>query len=130
MLALEMARRRGNCPENRLARRLHWSEGMDTQIATTIRDQIGPRALMMIGAKYLLADGNALTFRPGRNPKGVNHVRIELMPDDTYTVTVANHRMNRKTCEYKIRVIETMEMVYAEDLRRVIESMTGLYTSL
>ena len=70
---------------------------MSNQIAQTIADQIGRRALTMIGASTFLALESALAFKVGRNPKGASHVTVTLAPDDTYTVKSERLRMSRAT---------------------------------
>lgn len=92
--------------------------------AQIISNQIGSRAFFMIGAKNLLDFGNALQFDVGRGPKSVTKARIELADDDTYTCTFYRGR------GVNIREASKVEMVYADSLRQVIESNTGLYTSL
>jgi len=58
-----------------------------SQVANIIRDQIGGKALFMLGAKNLLAHGeeNALSFRI-RGSKKVNYIKISLTPSDLYTM--------------------------------------------
>lgn len=95
----------------------------DMTVANTIRDQIGGRALMMIGAKDLQGDAKSLRFRIGRNAKTVTHVRVTLTPADLYEVVFIRAR--------GLNVTEiAREEIYAEDLHRSIERNTGLYTSL
>lgn len=97
---------------------------MDTTIGTIIRDQIGRRALFMIGAKNLLTIENGLQFKVGRNAKSVNALRITLEPSDTYKVEALRIRNNQP------KVVESCDDVYVDSLHGVIESMTGMYTSL
>lgn len=97
---------------------------MDTTLGTIIRDQIGRRALFMIGAKNLLAIENGLQFKVGRNAKSVNALRITLEPSDTYKVEALRIRNSQP------KVVESCDDVYVDRLHGVIESMTGMYTSL
>ena len=49
---------------------------MTNQIANTIKDQIGPKALYMIGAKDLMGFENGFGFKIMKNSKKVNFVKI------------------------------------------------------
>lgn len=93
-------------------------------VADTIAAQIGNRALFMIGAKNLCGSADALSFKVGRNDKRVTHIRIRLTPADVYTVEFLNCR------GFNLTVIDTRENVYADSLLAVIETGTGLRTSL
>ena len=92
--------------------------------ANIIKKQLGNLALAMLGAKdlYSSKEGQALTFKIGRNPKGVNHIEILLAPDDTYTVTFSRI--------WGLKVTEKAKVtgVYADMLRDVITEHTELYT--
>jgi hypothetical protein len=100
------------------------------EVANIIKDQIGGRALFMLGAKELIGTENSLQFRIGRNAKGVTHIKITLDPSDTYTVEFTRFRMNHKTYVPSIVVLAKVDDVYVEDLHSVIETHTGMYTSL
>jgi len=94
------------------------------QVAKTISKQLGNKALTMMGAKNLVAGKNDLSFRIGRNSKGVNYVKITLNSMDTYDVEFGNIRgMN-----YKIK--KAVDGVYVDNLHDVIEKNTGMYLSL
>lgn len=89
----------------------------------TLIKQLGT-ALPMMGAKDLVAGNDALYFRIGRNPKGVNKVSITLAAD-LYTVTAFKvDRYGNWTQKGQA------EGVYADQLHQVLESLTGLYTRL
>lgn len=97
---------------------------MENTVAKTIAQQLGQRALVMIGAKNLFAGKTFLQLKLGRNPKGWSMMKIELNELDLYDLTF-----------YKIRKFEviaekTVENVYNDMLHDVIESETGLRTSL
>jgi hypothetical protein len=92
-------------------------------VATEIRDQLGARALAMMGATNVLGDERALQFKIG-GCKKITNIRIELADDDTYTVEFWKIR------GFDMTKIHTAEMVYADGLRQVIEGQTGLYLSL
>lgn len=91
----------------------------------TIRQQIGRRALFMLGAKNLVHSngGKTLSFNIGRNAKSINWIRITLMPSDTYKFEFGRGRKNP-------RVVNTVNDVHFADMHKVIEDNTGLRTSL
>lgn len=92
-------------------------------IGQTIADQIGGRAFMMLGAKDLMTFESGLQFSI-RGSKQASKIRITLDPSDTYTVAFYAGR------GLSIREVASVSMVYSDQLRAVIESKTGLYTSL
>lgn len=95
------------------------------QIAQTILDQLGGRAFVaMTGAKNFIAGESQLMFQIPKAAKGVNKVRVILMPNDTYKVEFA------KVAKLDYKVIKTVENVYCDMLQDVFEENTGLYTSL
>jgi hypothetical protein len=99
------------------------------QVANTILEQLGGRQfVVMTGAKNLVAGEASLTMRLGAGAKcqgkTVTHVRVELMPTDTYTMSFLNARGMAYT------TIHTVEDVYDQDLRGFFEQCTGLRTSL
>jgi hypothetical protein len=102
------------------------------QVAQTILQQIGGagRLSAMIGARNFVAAPDALSFTfAARGRDGIRGVRVILTPADLYDVEFI--RVGRPTATYIGRhVLETVEGVYAEDLRRVIEDRTGLALSL
>jgi hypothetical protein len=99
-----------------------------SNVAEIIKEQIGGRALYMIGAKDLRClDGKGLSFRIMRNSKKVTHVAIYLDPSDTYTIKYY-HQKNAPSFEM-VLLNEEADM-YCDDLHRSIERNTGLYTSL
>ncbi len=95
-------------------------------IAKTILEQIGGRQfLTMTGANRLAYDHNSLSFRlPMKGKNGANLVRVTLTPADTYTVKFTFVR------SLTLRTVGEFTDVYAEDLRGLFESKTGLATSL
>lgn len=98
------------------------------QVAQTIREQLGKLTLMMIGAKNLTAhpeQEGGLSFSTGRVAAGkANYVKIILRADDTYEVTFL------RVLGRNVKQISTQSGIYAEDLKNLIESNTGLYTRL
>ena len=117
-----------------LARSLLYRSDMQTNaaqsIASIIREQIGIRAIFMMGASCMLDHGDGLGFKVSRNPRGVSHVKVTLAGDDTYTVRFSRYRTVRRTMETIETVISEEREVYAEDLHRVLNNGTGLYLSL
>lgn len=107
------------------------TDSLNVSVPRTIVNQLGRKALFMLGAKDLTADGNTLRFRIGRNAKGVSHIFITLDASDTYTVEFRNIRAARKApAGFTNNLRSSVEGVYVDSLHRVIEEGTGLYTRL
>lgn len=100
---------------------------MDKQQAQTLMDQIGHRARVMIGAKQFAFGEQGLSFRIGRNAKGVTHVRINLNGLDLYDMEFLACRAGRNP---SIKIKARHDNVYADMLNGIIEQETGMYTSL
>lgn len=100
-------------------------------VAATIAQQLG-FTLKMIGARTLIDHGDALSFRIyGRGPQRVNHIKVTLDASDTYTMTFSQVPGVRALCNGKDpKVIAEVSGIYAASMKAVIESNTGLYTSL
>ncbi len=94
------------------------------QVANTIKNQLGNKALVMMGAKNLAGGADYLSFKIGRNAKGVNYIKITLTPMDLYDVEFGNIRGMKYT------VKKTVKGIYADQLHDVIEEYTGMYLSL
>ena len=94
-----------------------------TTIAENIQTQIGGRAFYMLGSWNHLDHGNALSFRI-RGSRTVNHIKVTLNSLDLYDLEFG------KLYGHNYRVVKTIDGVYADQLNRLIESNTGLYTSL
>ena len=103
-----------------------FSEG----VADTIRDQIGNKALYMIGAKNLTKGKDRkgqsyIQFKIGRNSKSINTIRVTYNRGlDLYDISFGAIRKG----EFKSKA--NHEGVYADMLKDLIEKETGLYTSL
>ena len=100
---------------------------MSIEIAEAILQQLGGRRfIVMTGAKHFVADGNALRFRlPSDFAKnGVNAVRITLNGCDTYDLVFSN------VSGLDVTEIATVTGIYADQLRDVFRSETGLDTTL
>ena len=91
--------------------------------ATIIRDQIGGKALFMLGAKNLIDHGDALSFRI-RGSKAVNYIKITHTPADLYDVEYG------KIWGSKYTVKATEDGIYCDMMHESIERNTGLYTKL
>ena len=98
---------------------------MNNNIPQTILQQLGGnKFIAMTGAKNFGTNGNDLSFKIGRNPKGFTHCRITLNSLDLYDMTFIRIR--------KCQIVEEREwvMVYADKLNTILEGQTGLRTSL
>lgn len=106
---------------------------MDIQIARTIQQQIGNRAFAMIGAHGFMALENGLEFG-FKGSKRCNVLRIELQPDDTYTLTFCKRTPFRISAKGAVsggtKPVATAADVYCSQLLDMIRHHTGLYTSL
>lgn len=97
-------------------------------VANTIIAQLGKsagRLAMMLGAHSFLGGPDSVQFKwraPSTNK--ANCVRIVLDASDTYTVEFFSIRGTKVTTK------GSSEGVYAEDLRSIFESATGLRVSL
>jgi hypothetical protein len=104
------------------------SAGLEQQAAaeTTLRQLGGRRFIAMTGARDFVRDGWSLRFKlPAGAKDRINLVTVTLDRDaDLYRVTFARFR------GLDVTVIREESMVYADQLRRVFESATGLATSL
>jgi hypothetical protein len=92
-------------------------------VAQTILAQLGGtgRLAMMCGCKQFMADSNSVLFKVGSNAKKVTACRVVLDPSDTYTVEFyAGRGLN-------IRKVSECSDVYADMLREIFESKTGMY---
>lgn len=97
----------------------------DLTIAQEILNQLPKTIAVMIGVKQFIGGNNFLSFRwNARSKNGANHVKIELMPSDTYTVTFS--RIHGK----KVSEVSKHEDIYNDSLRELFEHETGLYLSL
>jgi hypothetical protein len=96
---------------------------MENNVAQIIAQQLGGKALFMLGAKDMVACPDALMFRIGRNAKSINKIVVRLDPSDTYTVEFWRGRSN-------LRMVSSFSDIYVDSLHGLIESETGMYTSL
>ena len=93
---------------------------------TLLQQLGGNKFVVMTGAKNLMVDKKekSLHMRIGKNSKGINHVKITYMPDDTYKMDFGRIRK----MDYK--VVRSVTGVYADALQDVFTEVTGMYTSL
>lgn len=97
------------------------------QVAETILAQLGARRfLAMTGARDLVATAKGLQFKLPANfaAGGVNMVRVELEPSDTYAVIAGRFR----ALEFKEKARE--ELIYGDQLQAAFTRLTGLDTHL
>ena len=96
------------------------------EIANTIKNQIGHKALYMLGAKNISysSENGSLSFKIMRNAKSVTHIRITLNGKDLYDVEYLNCNVKR------IKTIAIDNDLYCDMLHQSIERNTNLYTSL
>lgn len=96
-------------------------------VAYTIYRQLGSnRFVLMTGAKHFVESFNSLSFALPRGfaIQGINHVRIELMSNDTYSIKFGKN--------HGVRYVSIREVdgIYADDLQAVFTKYTGLDTHL
>lgn len=97
------------------------------RVAETILQQLGGKLfVLMTGARDMVGGENFLMFRlPNRfAQKGINKVKISLLPSDTYRVEF-----------FKVRGVDVVTVtdvseIYCDMLREVFERETGLVTRL
>ncbi len=95
----------------------------DLAVAKKITEQIGRKALFMIGADNLSATDNGLSFRIKASKK-VSHVAISLELDDTYTMTFYNTRSKKNP------VVDVLRNVYFDMLNDLIASVCNVSVRL
>lgn len=97
------------------------------KVAQIILQQLGGNKFtMMTGAKNFVGGENYLQFNIAANMtrNKCNLVKIELTPDDTYIVTFYNLRATN------LKLISQHDDVYCDQLVKLFETQTGLYTYL
>ena len=93
-------------------------------VATEIVKQLGNKALCMLGAKQFSCTDNALVFRIGGNCKRVNCIKITLNGLDQYDMEFI------RIWGIKLSTLAEHENVHVDSMHGVIESETGMRTSL
>ena len=98
-----------------------------TTCAATILEQIGGigRLQAMLGTKFLLHDDEAITFDFKGNRK-MNRCKISYCrASDLYSVEFLKYFPSKLRCQS----VQQYAGVYADSLRTVFETSTGLYLS-
>lgn len=108
------------------------ADAIDTTIADTIAAQISSynklRAMLGVYAFMIGSDSLGFTFK-ARSSSGANRVEITLCADDTYLVAFQKVGVTLRTAT-KLKQIELVDGVHADQLREVIEEKLGLRVSL
>lgn len=93
--------------------------------ADIIQTQIGQAAFTMLGAHSFTTDarGRSLRFQV-RGSRKINTIVVTLDRTDTYTIEFWKN--TPRTCD----MVACVADIYADALRRTIETHTGLATSL
>lgn len=94
-------------------------------VTNEIARQIGKKALYMLGARELLGDSNSISFKIRGSSKW-KKIKIKLTAKDLYDITFYTW----KKMDFQSLKSKEIKDVYAQDLHRIIEKETGLYTSL
>ena len=94
-----------------------------SDVAETIYQQIGKPAFFMLGAHTFTKTKDSLCFKI-RGSNRVQLIQITLKADDTYTMEFWRIR------GLKCKCVRTLSGVYWDMLCDLIESETGLHTSL
>ena len=93
--------------------------------AEIIIEQLGHRALYMLGAHTFTTNGGEnLAFRI-KGSRKVNYINIKYDAlRDLYDMEFC------KLARFDHKVIEQVNSVYADNMHSIIEEVTGLYTSI
>jgi len=104
-----------------------FSEPRGQSVAKIILQQLGGtgRLTAMIGAHSFVSQSHGVQFKfKARAQDGINAVVVSLFPSDTYRGELYRIRARQA------KLVASYDDVYAESLRHVIESRTGLALSL
>jgi len=100
---------------------------MNLAVATEILNQLGGKMfILMTGSKNFTSDKCALSFHLAKNASRAKYCRIELMPNDTYTVTF----LARADKNFNFAEVAKFEGAYCDQLQNIFSGVTGLYTKL
>lgn len=101
---------------------------MSKHIAVEILNQLGGnKFIVMTGAKsFVWLEKGGLIFKLPSNfaSNGINLVKIELDPSDTYNMEFYKSR------GVSVKGIASYEMIYCDQLQDIFTEATGLYTHL
>jgi hypothetical protein len=110
------------------------------EIADTIVGQLGREALSLLGAVNLgpisFSDTSHGVEFSIKGSRSINRIFVMLEANDTYTLHFNRETggsISQRTGRYvprQSRVVKIVDDVYSDSLHNVIESVTGLYTSL
>lgn len=99
----------------------------DSSVAKIIVNQLGGNTFRLLtGAKDFVTGKDRVTFKIGKNPKKITHVRITLGGNDLYTVQFM--KWNGRKAE--MNVVKELKSVYNDMLQDVFEENTGLYVTM
>lgn len=97
---------------------------IETALAQLTHSEHGfGRLRVMTGAHTFINHGDAVSFKV-KGSKAASFVKITLEADDTYTMLFGKIR------KYELIKKQEFAGVYAENLKSIFESTTGLYLSL
>lgn len=99
---------------------------MDNKVAQTIINQIGNKAIAMIGAKNFSATKSSLIFQIGKNPNKITHIEIILTDNDLYDINYYRITHNGLSC----KKIACESGIYFDMLTDRIAENTGLLVTL
>lgn len=92
-------------------------------VAQVIKDQLGNRALFMMGAQNIYHDKGDLIFKI-RGSRHYNHIRLHLdMGTDIYEITFS--KVTKANLKQHV-----VSGVYSDNLHKMISKHTELYLSL
>ena len=100
---------------------------MTNLVANTILHQLGGhRFIAMTGAKNFSSADRGLSFSLSSTStkNKCNFVNVELLPNDSYTIEFG------KLVKFQYKQLTSFSGVYFDNLVRLFESETGLYTKL
>ena len=118
---------REGSPRDREGRGARGSSRRDpTSVPNIILAQLGGRRFIaMTGAQVSSEHKSLIVKLPrGTTRKSIRAMVVTLEPSDTYSVRFVSQTRSA------VRTVAKFDNVYAEDLRRIFEETTGLYTSL
>jgi hypothetical protein len=100
-----------------------------SNVAETILNQLGGnKFIVMTGSKNFLNLGNGLRMKLTRNKSKAQFLKIELTGSDLYNMTLFSARSTEN--DIILTTKEKVEGVYFDQMNRIFEQVTGLYTSL
>lgn len=97
------------------------------EVARTIIAQLGGKQFSLLtGAKQFVSTEKGVSFKIGRNPKGITHVTIELdRGRDLYDIKF--QKWNGRKLEMK--TVNELRGIYFDQMADIFFNNTGLYTS-